>query len=314
MVSNDEPPEKDKLRLVAENDPARIAERQRQAAATVAQDSTAASLAKLIANLLRVLAGGGESYSVPGDLLKTAECLDDAYKAGHRGFMPGLDELTLYKLFEEEPARPQTEKEWRGWATHDPRRDYDEERHFLLQQLRCHVLREIASTITGSDLQIRREKREIDDLLRRFEDARKQYLNGPRRPPSSYRLSIAESEIQKLRATDSELRRAAKSEPAKVPKQKTDSNARQEIADREIANLQAQKCDEMIVGLRPLQWAALRAVYSGEDDTFDTIDSFTFDVLARMELLKRKPGGGKTKRGWQLTQLGTLAMSRAPNS
>jgi hypothetical protein len=70
----------------------------------------------------------------------------------------------------------------------------------------------------------------------------------------------------------------------------------------------------MIAGLQPHQWTALHAVHSGEARVFDGTDAFTFDVLARMELLERKPGGGKSKRDWQLTELGALAMSRAPRS
>jgi hypothetical protein len=59
---------------------------------------------------------------------------------------------------------------------------------------------------------------------------------------------------------------------------------------------------------------ALHAVHSGEVRAFDVTNAFTFDVLARMQLLKRKPTGGKTKRDWQLTELGTLAVSRMPSS
>jgi hypothetical protein len=68
----------------------------------------------------------------------------------------------------------------------------------------------------------------------------------------------------------------------------------------------------MIAGLQRHQWAALHAVHSGETPAFDATDAFTFDVLARMKLLERKPGRGKSKRDWQLTELGALAMSRAP--
>jgi hypothetical protein len=113
---------------------------------------------------------------------------------------------------------------------------------------------------------------------------------------------------------DIERQRTAKQEIAKVRHRKPNLNSRQEIADREIENLQAQKRDDMIAGLQPHQWAALNAVHSGENRAFDATDAFTFDVLARMELLERKPGGGKSKRDWQLTELGALAMSRAPRS
>jgi hypothetical protein len=98
-VTNDEPPKDDKLRLVADNDPPRIAEHQKQAAADNARDRVAASLATLVANLLRVLAGAGEPYAVPGNLLKTSEHYRDAYNAGNRGQMPGLEDLILYHLF-----------------------------------------------------------------------------------------------------------------------------------------------------------------------------------------------------------------------
>ena len=74
--------------------------------------------------------------------------------------------------------------------------------------------------------------------------------------------------------------------------------------------MHAHERDEMIANLEPHQWAALSAVHSGESPAFDAIDAFTFDVLARMKLLTRKPGGGKSKRDWQLTELGALALSR----
>lgn len=229
--------------------------------------------------------------------------------------MPGLEDLILYHLFREddEPAKPRTEEEWRRWAADDPRRDYEEERRLLLYQLRCHVLREIASTVLRSELQIRREEREIDTMLQRLEEARERYLKGPRRPPRLYRRSIAEDEIAELRGADTDLQCTARQEIAKVREQKPNLSSRPEIADREIKNLQSRKRHEMIAGLQPHQWAALRAVHSRESRAFDATDAFTFEVLARMGLLERKPGGGKSKRDWQLTELGTLAMSRAPS-
>ncbi len=264
-MSGDEPPKNDKLRLVADNDSVRIAEHQKQVAADDARDQAATSLATLVANLLRVLAGGGHSYAVPSDLLKTCERLRDAYNEGYRGQMPGLEDLSLYHLFDEgeERDRPRTEEEWRRWAADNPRRDYDEERRLLLHALRRHVLREIASTITGSDLQIRREAREIDDVLRQLEEVRDRYLNGSKRPPSPYRQSIAEHEIAKLRGDKVERRYTAKQEFTKVGDQQRNLSSQQEIVEREINELQAQKCDQMIARLQAHQWAALRAVDSG---------------------------------------------------
>lgn len=313
-MTNDEPPKNDKLRLVADNDPTRIAEHQKHVAANSTRDQTAASLATLVANLLRVLAGAGQPYTVPSDLLKASEHFRGAYDAGHRGQMPGLEDLILDHLFREveESDKPQTEEEWRRWAADNPRRDYEEERRSLLHQLRRHVLREIASVITGSELQIRREEQEIENVLRRLEEARERYLKGPRKSFSPYRRSIAAHEIAKLRDSDIELRHTAKQGTAKVCDQNPDLSPRQESADREIKNLQARMLDNMIAGLQPHQWAALHAVRSGESNAFDATDAFTFDVLARMELLKRTPNGGKSKRDWQLTELGALAISRAP--
>lgn len=313
-MTNDEPPKDDKFRLVVDNDPARIAEHQKEVAADNARDRAAASLATLVANLLRVFAGAGEPYAVPGNLLKVLEHYREAYNAGNRGQMPGLEGLILYHLFGEEKERdkPRTEEEWRRWAADDPRRDYEEERGLLLNQLRRHILREIASAMTQSDLQIRREEREIDNVLQRLEKAREHYFNGPRRPPSPYRRSIAQLEIAKLRETDGEGQRTAEQEFAKVRRRKPNLNSRQEIADREIETLQAQERDKMVASLQPHQWTALYAVHSGETRAFDAADAFTFDVLARMKLLQRKLGGRKSKRDWQLTELGAFAMSRAP--
>jgi hypothetical protein len=304
-VISDEPPKSDKLQLVADNDPAKIAERQRQLAADKARRQAAASVAALVTNLLRVLAGAGESYAVPSDLIKAAQHYLDAQNAGHRGEMPGLANLMLDRLFKsDEDERPQTEEQWRRWAADDPWRDYQEERRSLLNELRRHILREIASTITSSDLQIRRETREIDDVLRQIEDARKRYFDGPRKPANAYRRSIVEREIAKLHSTQAELQRTPDEQPNPTPRQK--------VADIEIENLKIQKRDEMIARLQQHQWRALYAVHSGETGAFEAVDSFTFDVLARMNLLERRPGRGKSKRDWQLTKLGAMAMSRAP--
>lgn len=95
-MTNEEPPKDDKLRLVADNDPARITEHQKRVAADDARDQAAASLATLVANLLRVLAGAGEPYAVPNNLFKALEHYRDAYNAGNRGRMPGLEDLILY--------------------------------------------------------------------------------------------------------------------------------------------------------------------------------------------------------------------------
>jgi hypothetical protein len=53
-------------------------------------------------------------------------------------------------------------------------------------------------------------------------------------------------------------------------------------------------------------------VRSGDPVDFESTDAFTFEVLGGMKLLKRKPGGGKSKRDWELTELGILALSRDP--
>jgi hypothetical protein len=175
-----------------------------------------------------------------------------------------------------------------------------------LNELRRHILREIASTITSSDLQIRREAREIDDVLQQIEDAQKRYFDGPRKPANVYRRSIVEREIAKLHSTQRELQKTPDEEqPNPTPRQK--------VADIEIESLKIQKRDEMIARLQQHQWRALYAVHSGETGAFEAVDSFTFDVLARMNLLERRPGRGKSKRDWQLTKLGALAMSRAPS-
>jgi hypothetical protein len=310
---DDEPPKNEKLRLVADNDPARISERQKQAAADRMRDLAADSLSELVANFLRVLAGAGRPFALPRDLLTAAEHYHQAYEAGIRSHLPGLEDLMLDHLFRHERGRPQTEEEWRNWAADDPERDYNDLRRTLLQRLRRHVLREIASTITGSDLQIRREQQEIEDVLRQIEEARERYFNRPR-PPNHYRRSIADLQITKLKEAKNEPRRSYRQRTAGTGNERSNPHSRQETANRKIENLRVQKQDEMIARLQRHQWIALYAVHSGEVRAFDATDSFTFDVLARKKLLERKPGRGKTKRDWQLTELGALAMSRAPTS
>ena len=132
--------------------------------------------------------------------------------------MPGLNGLALDHLFRregEEWEKPRNKEEWRRWATDDPQRDYEEERRLLLRQLSRHVLREIASTITQSKLQIRREEQEIDGVLQQLEEARERYFNGPRKPPNLYRQSIAKSKIAALREVDTVLQCGAKHAIAK---------------------------------------------------------------------------------------------------
>jgi hypothetical protein len=276
-----------KIRLVVENDPTELAVNHAQAEDDRRRDHAARALRTLAANLLRVIAGAGEPDRMPRDLRDAfAAWAEFANAHQYPEETPGADELRIDRLFPDDDESPQTEEEWRRWAEPNPLRDYREARQWIIQALRRSMLREVAETIAGNDMQIRRNERDIEQSLVRLEAALDRYRKESKRPPKPDPISqqTAEGAIAKLRADKRE----------------------KEIADREA------KRDKMIANLAAHQWAALRAVRSGDPADFESNDAFTFEVLGGMKLLKRKPGGGKSKRDWDLTELGTLALSRDP--
>lgn len=279
--------EKNRIRLVVENEVAQIAANHARMNDQRRQEQASRALHKLAGNLLRVIAGAGEDNRIPFDLHDAFTAWRD-YAGAHQdsGPPPGIDELRIDHLFPDDDENPRTEEEWLAWAEPNPFRDYRDTRERTIRELRRSILREIASTITGSDLQVRRNERDIDQLLDRLEAAHDKYRIESRRPqrPNPLSQQMADQAIATLRA----------------------EKRKKEIADREAER------DKQIANLKEHQLAGLRAAQSGDPKAFDLVDSFTMDVLGSMKFLKRKPNGRKSKRDWELTDLGELALSRHP--
>lgn len=261
----------DKIRLVAKNDPAQIA-------TEYAHQKAESAMTNFVANLLRVIAGAGQPDAVITNMHDTlAAWLEFDKAAGWHQPTPMPSLPTLDALFEPTATAPQTEDQWRQWATDDPMREFHDERDRIVRVLRTAVLREIAGKMTGHPFHVSTYGGQITQAMRDYQRAHETLAASRDRPPrpAPYRQQIAADAIDKLRE---------------------------------------QARDDMIAGLRTDQFAALRAVQSGAPEGFNAFDAFTFDVLGRMGLLRRKPDSRKSKRDWELTDLGTLALSREPRS
>jgi len=64
----------------------------------------------------------------------------------------------------------------------------------------------------------------------------------------------------------------------------------------------------MIADPQEHQLRGLRAVSDGSEQALVQTDGFTLDVLGRLGFLERMQGVPKTKRSWQLTELGRRAL------
>ncbi len=64
----------------------------------------------------------------------------------------------------------------------------------------------------------------------------------------------------------------------------------------------------MIANLQEHQVRGWRAVLDGSEEALAQIDAFTLDVLGRMGFLQRIKGVPKSKRAWQVTELGRSAV------
>jgi hypothetical protein len=178
--------------------------------------------------------------------------------------------FTLRDLFPRHRWQPRTEEEWQQWLASDADDDFEEEYDRLLSNLRTAVLREIAGKVTGHPA-LPKYSHEVTDAMIRFGELRE---HGRERRPRRFN-------------------------PASV---QTATNA--------IERLRAKARDDMIAGLADNQVTALAAVAASTPEGFEPFDAFTFDVLGRMGLLQRKPNGRKSKRDWDLTAVGRLALER----
>ena len=98
-MSDDNKPENGKIRLVVENDPSQIA-------LNVAQDEAARALAKMVTNLLRVIAGGGNQSHVMPDMHKALMTWQEfTEQTGRHYLAPGLDDLGFRLIKSTIPVR-----------------------------------------------------------------------------------------------------------------------------------------------------------------------------------------------------------------
>jgi hypothetical protein len=292
-----------KIRLVVENDPARLAANHVRANDDRQRDHAARTLRRLAVNLLRVIAGAGEPDRLPRDLRDAFAAWAEFAEADHNTLAgtPGVNELTIDHLFLDNESEPQNEEEWERWAEANPRRDYVEQSEWIMRDLRRAILREIAAIIDGSQVQISRRERDVQSALNRLERARDEYFSDQRRQRIA---DAAVASQRQQRKTDQPIAHVRASKPTLDP-------VRQAKAEKEIAKLREVERDNMIANLNTYQWAGLRAVQSADPGAFESVNAFTLDVLGSMKLIKRKPGS-KSKRDWQLTDLGMLALSRDP--
>jgi hypothetical protein len=291
------------IRLVAENDPAEIATKYARADNDRRRDHAARALRTLAVNLLRVIAGAGAPDRLPRDLRDASVAWAEFAKSNQLAATPGVDELTINHLFADREPEPQTEDQWEWWARTDPQHDYVRQREWAMRELRRSVLREIAAVIDGSQVQISRRESDVQTALDQLQRARDEYFKEQRRQPKADAVMANQRRPGKADRTISHVR---------VTQPKSDPT-RQVKAEEEIAKLREGKRDRLIANLEAHQWTALRAVRSGDPADFEYNDAFTFEVLGSMKLLKRKPSG-KTKRDWELTDLGVLALSRDPGA
>jgi len=91
-------------------------------------------------------------------------------------------------------------------------------------------------------------------------------------------------------------------------KQLEDQRKKREEQRQAKAAEAAAKRERQIVNLEPHQILGLRAVIAGSDDMLANINTFTLDVLCRMELLKRIKGG-RGKQAFQITNDGKRALA-----
>ncbi len=262
------------LRLVSSRDDKTVAEVGAKSDADYEHQLAAQAMETLVVNLLRVIAGAGQPYKVIREMHDAFVAWQEWYKAAEAVGQPKHDTpglFTLDDLFTERHWEPQTEAEWDQWLASDSAPDdYAAERHLLLDHLRTAVLREIASKVTGHPA-LPKHAQEVTDAMAEYGKLRERY-RAPR--------------LRRLNEWD------------------VDRHA------RAVARLREKARDDMIAGLRDEQVAALAAVGAGVPDGFEPFDAFMFDVLGRMGLLQRKPNGRKSKRDWDLSEAGRLALER----
>ena len=266
--------DKKPLRLVSSQPGRAVAEVRAKSDADYEHQLAAQAMETFIVNLLRVIAGAGQPYSVITEMHDAFVAWQEWHKAAEAAGQPKHDTsglFTLHDLFPERRWKPQTEAEWDQWLASDFRRRRLRRRAPPpAGQSATAVLREIASKVTGHPA-LPKHAHEVTDAMEKYGTLRERH-----RTPQLRRLNERDIDIHA----------------------------------RAVARLREQASDGMIAGLRADQVAALAAVAAGTPEGFEPFDAFMFDVLGRMGLLQRKPNGRKSKRHWDLSEAGRLALER----
>jgi hypothetical protein len=234
------------------------------------------AIRQLAINLLRIIAGAGEPWSLLRNIDDARTAYIDYLQAAKEVDHPvalltreiDLDHLFSRQFRENEPT---TEEDWLHWAQpSDPYEEYSKSNERAKVELRRAALRQVALALSSgeTDPHLKAHGGNLDEILRRMFDEEKQ---------------IEQERLKPAREGDSK---------------------RQAIAQRKIAELRRENRMRQLKSLPPHQVVALRKVQVG---AVEQTDRFTLDVLGSMNLLVR-PKGSKKKSDWQLTEEGLLAL------
>lgn len=264
------------LTLVTDNPSAAIAKQRTQQVLEHCESAATEAVRQLAINLLRIIAGAGEPWSLLRNIddarIAYVDYLNAARAAGSPA-APLTSELNLDHLFSRpsQEQRAMTETDWLRWAgPGDPYEEYFESNTQAKVELRRAALRQVALALSSGETEphLKAHGGNLDEIIRTMFDERKQFEQQQSRPP---------------RQADPE---------------------RLAIAQRKITELRRQSRMRQLKSLPLHQVAALRAVQAG---AVDQTDRFTLDVLGSMTLLVRTKGS-KKKSDWRLTDDGLLAL------
>jgi hypothetical protein len=281
--------EKQGPKLVSENSPEKVKLLRKREAADRAAAEARQRVRVLVANILRIIAGAGEPVSTAVQMHDALKAYLDWSKAAEEATGCGINDdqeiwspLRLDSLFPHEHRDPQTEEEWQEWALENPQRDYIRERDRQMDRIRQIVLREIAAEMAGIEMHSRKYNGDYRDAINRICDEHEKYRKTQGKPVKSNptRVQFAEQAIAGLRERE---------------QQKAAASA-------------AERREKMVANLQEHQVRGLRAVLDGSEEALAQTDAFTLDVLGGMGLLQRIKGVPKSKRAWQVTELGRRAV------
>jgi hypothetical protein len=279
-------PKKQGPKLVSENSPEQIELLRKREAADMAAVEARKRIRELVANILRIIAGAGEPVCIALQMHDALKANLDWSKAAEEANGHSINDdheiwspLTLDSVFPREHHSARTEEEWHEWALENPYREYIRTRDRQMDRIRQIVLREIAAEMAGIDMHSRKYNGDYHEAIHRICDEHEQYRKTEGKPvkPNPTRVQFAEQAIAELR-------------------------------ERQQQKAAAEYRENMIANLQEHQVRGLRAVLDGSEEALTQIDAFTLDVLGRMGLLQRIKGVPKSKRAWDVTELGRRAV------